>query len=311
MSLSRSRSRRRAFPQDLTSVRAAREFTSATLAEWGLSDRRDDARLCVSELATNALLHGAPTGGEFSVRLDADADWLRIAVRDTGGGRPEPRAFGPDGDGGRGLALIAELADAYGYTEHAVGKTVWLAFKVGSAAGAAGVCEAGPVDGPVDGSEWERRLADAWASADRHGADGLVAVIEKLAAELPPDSAVGLFERAAALEATGRPALAEPLFRRALDRGLSGERRRRAVIALAGTLRDAGRAAESVELLTGELAAGSDELDDVVRAFLSLALVDAGREREAVAVALGALAAHLPRYQRSLGSYARMLRPGS
>jgi hypothetical protein len=39
-----------------------------------------------------------------------------------------------------------------------------------------------------------------------------------------------------------------------------------------------------------------------------------GREREAVALALGALAPHLPRYQRSVGSYARELgdsaRPG-
>ncbi|WSA47688.1 tetratricopeptide repeat protein [Streptomyces sp. NBC_01803] len=168
---------------------------------------------------------------------------------------------------------------------------------------------------PVSGAEWERRLANAWASNDRHGgaasAAEFVATIEKLTAELPPDSPVGLFERAAALDATGRPGRAEPLFRRALDQGLTGERRRRAVIALAGSLRDAGRAAESVELLSAELSTGSDQLDDAVRAFLALALVDAGREREAVAVALGALVPHLPRYQRSLESYARTLLPGS
>ncbi|WP_324612868.1 tetratricopeptide repeat protein [Streptomyces specialis] len=311
MFLSRARSRRREFPRDLTSVRAARDFTSATLAEWGLADRDDDARLCVSELATNALLHGDPTGREFSVRLEADTDWLRIAVRDTGAGRPAPRAFGPDGDGGRGLALIAELADAYGFTEHTVGKTVWLAFKVGAPRGAAGVCEAEPVSEPMGEPAWERRLSDAWASAERSGAEEFVATVEKLVAELPPGSAIGLFERAAALDATGRGGLAAPLFRQALDLGLTGERRRRAVIALAGTLRDAGRAAESVELLTEELAAGSDELDDVVRAFLALALLEADRGREAVSVALGALAPHLPLYQRSLGNYARLLSPGS
>jgi len=48
-------------------------------------------------------------------------------------------------------------------------------------------------------------------------------------------------------------------------------------------------------------------LDDAVRAFLALALTDVGREREAVSLALGALAPHLPRYQRSLGNYARAL----
>jgi hypothetical protein len=47
-----------------------------------------------------------------------------------------------------------------------------------------------------------------------------------------------------------------------------------------------------------------DELDDAVRGFLALALVDVGREREAVTLALTALAPHLPRYQRSLANYA-------
>jgi hypothetical protein len=32
-----------------------------------------------------------------------------------------------------------------------------------------------------------------------------------------------------------------------------------------------------------------------------------GREREAVSIAIGALAAHLPRYQRSMANYARAL----
>ena len=52
-----------------------------------------------------------------------------------------------------------------------------------------------------------------------------------------------------------------------------------------------------------------DELppDDAVRAFLALALTSVGREREAVSIALTALAAHLPRYNRSLANYAREL----
>jgi len=79
------------------------------------------------------------------------------------------------------------------------------------------------------------------------------------------------------------------------------------VIQLASSLRNLGEAEESVALLRDELAAGSDELDDAVRAFLSLALVSAGREREAVSHALAALAPHLPRYQRSLGAYAQDL----
>jgi Tetratrico peptide repeat len=123
----------------------------------------------------------------------------------------------------------------------------------------------------------------------------------------PPDSGVGLFERAAAFDSTGHSDLAVPLYRQALACGLGGERRRRAVIQLASSLRNLGQAQESVGLLTAELAAGSDHLDDAVRAFLALALVDVGREREAASLALAALAPHLPRYQRSLGNYARLL----
>src|SRR6266542_3395300 len=74
--------------------------------------------------------------------------------------------------------------------------------------------------------------------------------------------------------------------------------------AMTSSLRNLGQPHDSVELLTAELAAGSDPLDDAVRAFLALALADTGREREAVSLALAALAPHLPRYQRSLANYA-------
>ena len=76
---------------------------------------------------------------------------------------------------------------------------------------------------------------------------------------------------------------------------------------MASSLRNLGRAAESVALLTAELDAASDELDGAVRAFLALALVDVGREREAVATSLLALVRYLPRYNRSLANYAREL----
>lgn len=40
------------------SIGQAREFAMDALAEWGLPHRAEDIRLCVSELATNALVHG-------------------------------------------------------------------------------------------------------------------------------------------------------------------------------------------------------------------------------------------------------------
>jgi Tetratrico peptide repeat len=56
-----------------------------------------------------------------------------------------------------------------------------------------------------------------------------------------------------------------------------------------------------------EFIAAMGELDDAVRAFLALALTSVGRKREAVSIALTAPAAHFPRYNRSLASYAREL----
>jgi hypothetical protein len=115
------------------------------------------------------------------------------------------------------------------------------------------------------------------------------------------------FERACDYDSNGHPDLAVPLYRQALEGTLEGENRRRAVIQLASSLRNLGEAEESVALLTAELDAPADHLDDAVRAFLALALVDVGREREAVSHALTALAPHLPRYQRSLANYAQDL----
>jgi tetratricopeptide (TPR) repeat protein len=160
-------------------------------------------------------------------------------------------------------------------------------------------------------SDWEQRLDDLWASFDDLGEEELVARMDALVSELPPEDPVGLYERASAFDSTGHSDRAVPLYREALQRGLGADRRRQAVIQLASSLRNLGEAEESVALLSAEREAGSDELDDAVDAFLALALVDAGREREAVSVALLALSRHMTRYQRSLVGYAREVGGGS
>ncbi len=159
----------------------------------------------------------------------------------------------------------------------------------------------------VDWNDWERRLAELWAAFDTIDAKTFIARIEALAAELPSGHAIGLFERASAQDSTGHETEAEPLYRQALENGLTGIRRRRATIQLASTLRNLGRAGEGVALLTAELTKPSDELDDAVAAFLALCLVDAGRAKEAAALSLGSLSRHLPRYNRSLKRYAETL----
>lgn len=157
---------------------------------------------------------------------------------------------------------------------------------------------------------WEDRVAAAWATFDDYPeerAHEFRAVIDALVAELPDDSPPGPFEQACAWDSTGHSDKAVPLYREALARGLSGYKGRRARIQLASSLRNTGRAEEGVKLLTPELGALSDELDDAVRACLALCLSSLGRDREGLSLVLGALAPHLPRYQRSMANYARLL----
>ena len=120
--------------------------------------------------------------------------------------------------------------------------------------------------------------------------------------------AVEMFERACELDSTGHSDRAAPLYRSALDAGLTGINRRRATIQMASSLRNLGDAGEAVRLLTNELNQPSDELDGAVRAFLALALADMGREREALVHSLTALSKYLPRYNQSLARYASALK---
>jgi hypothetical protein len=156
-------------------------------------------------------------------------------------------------------------------------------------------------------SKWEASLVEAWAAIDELPEEQFRARIEGVVAQLPVDDPVGIFERAASFDSTGHSDVAVPLYRRALAGGLTGIRRRRAVIQMASSIRNLGRPEESVDLLTAEREMPTDELDDAVAAVLALALVDVGRGREAVSVAVLALAPHLPRYQRSVAEYARDL----
>ncbi|MGW5732180.1 MULTISPECIES: tetratricopeptide repeat protein [Streptomyces] len=156
---------------------------------------------------------------------------------------------------------------------------------------------------------WEKRVAAAWADVEQYDDRGAEfrQIIDALVEELPEGSPVAPFERACAFDSTGHSDRAVPLYREALEKGLDGYRRRRTAIQLASSLRNIGRAEEGVTLLEAELKRPEDELTDAVRATLALCLASLGREREGLALVLEALAAHLPRYQRSMGNYARAL----
>jgi anti-sigma regulatory factor (Ser/Thr protein kinase) len=129
------------FRRERRSVPAARHFARAFLAEWGLdgTERGGDVLLCVSELATNALVHGVPAGRQFRVFLRYDGHVLRVEVHDSGGGVPRVDAHPDDTEeGGRGLLLVTALADKWGVGERELGKVVWAEF--GCEGGAFSAC---------------------------------------------------------------------------------------------------------------------------------------------------------------------------
>ncbi|WP_329384749.1 ATP-binding protein [Streptomyces sp. NBC_01716] len=114
------------------SVRLARRRAVRLVGEWGWAGLAGSAGLLVSELATNALLHGCLRDRLFRVRLRLTAATLRIEVSDPRGERL-PRLRLPEDDEcfGRGLLIVAELADRWGVEPRTVGKTVWAECHLG------------------------------------------------------------------------------------------------------------------------------------------------------------------------------------
>ncbi|MEU1514799.1 ATP-binding protein [Streptomyces sp. NPDC005811] len=124
--------RERFFRRERRSVPAARLFATETLAGWGLAgtERADDVLLCVSELVTNALLHGVPPGRQFLLFLRYDGRVIRVEVHDSGAGVPHVIEDGDEDEdeGGRGLLLVSALSDQWGVRERELGKAVWCEF---------------------------------------------------------------------------------------------------------------------------------------------------------------------------------------
>src|ERR1700758_3692537 len=82
----------------------------------------DDALLCVSELATNAVLHsrsGRP-GGRFTVCAATRPGRVRVAVADEGG--PWRPGRGGGGQSGRGLLIVGTLASRWGRDDGGAGR---------------------------------------------------------------------------------------------------------------------------------------------------------------------------------------------
>ncbi|MEV6688549.1 ATP-binding protein [Streptomyces sp. NPDC051130] len=125
----------RRWRREARAVPGARAQLREILAWWGVSELEGDALLVVSELLTNAVRHAAgPRDRELETRYARLPDGLRIEVHDVGTGRPHVRVPELEGNGGRGLFLVAAVADRWGVGERVgPGKRVWAELSVKAA----------------------------------------------------------------------------------------------------------------------------------------------------------------------------------
>jgi anti-sigma regulatory factor (Ser/Thr protein kinase) len=100
----------------------------AAFGDAGLTGERAlDAALIASELVGNAVRHAAPLpSGQLAVRWSVDSDGYQISVTDGGAaGRISARRAGGQDVDGRGLRIVAELADSWGVAAEDGATTVW------------------------------------------------------------------------------------------------------------------------------------------------------------------------------------------
>ncbi|MEU1403482.1 SpoIIE family protein phosphatase [Streptomyces sp. NPDC005728] len=105
-----------------TVVARARKHTSDQLSVWGLDEASFTTELMVSELVTNAIRYGRPP---IQLRLIHQNSTLICEVYDSSGTTPHMRRARIFDEGGRGLLLVAQLAERWGTRHDRVGKTVW------------------------------------------------------------------------------------------------------------------------------------------------------------------------------------------
>ena len=270
---------RDATADDIDLVRRARADAVRRVRELGRPDLADDAALVVSELVTNAILHGGGCTGIEVVVLDGG---LRIEVRD--GSRVPPLLGRPSEESltGRGLRLVARLSEHWG--AHAAadeGKVVWAQL----------TGRARPV--PDDEGDLLDLWGDDWElDGEReplfHVELGDVPTDLLLAAKSHVDNVVREFTLAAAGAATGTTAELPPhlgallravvgrfsdarlaIKRQALDADRRGDARTRLALDLPASAADAAE----------EYAAALDEVDAYCRARRLLTLETPSQHR--------------------------------
>jgi PAS domain S-box-containing protein len=115
----------RRLPPRAASAGAARRLVGSAVEDTAYAELADSARLAVSELVTNALVHA---GTEIGVQVSLDDRGLLLEVHDGNPQTPVLRRHARESGTGRGLHMVQGLADDWGIYHRGDGKVVWARF---------------------------------------------------------------------------------------------------------------------------------------------------------------------------------------
>jgi PAS domain S-box-containing protein len=117
------------FEADVSAVVEARHLVSRHLTQLSMPERLvDDVVLTTSELLTNAIVHGL---GPIDLRLRANNQEVLLEVQDRATFLPRKLRPTTEDEHGRGLQIVAVLADRWGTRATEDGKSVWCVLSVG------------------------------------------------------------------------------------------------------------------------------------------------------------------------------------
>jgi len=124
----RARSVHRRIPAEASAVQHTREFVVSTLSGWAVPrSLAADIVLLTSELVANAVLHARPP---IELRMRRTTGTVIVEVVDSAPFLPRKLRPTADDERGRGLQLVALLADRWGARPTADGKAVWCMFTI-------------------------------------------------------------------------------------------------------------------------------------------------------------------------------------
>lgn len=109
------------FEAEPSAVSTARSLAVAQMALWGLGQEAGATELIVSELVTNAVLHGS---GRIRLRLIRHQG-LTCEVHDASYSSPRQRHPRATDESGRGLLLVDQLSRRWGTRYTPEGKLIW------------------------------------------------------------------------------------------------------------------------------------------------------------------------------------------